>query len=165
MRTILASVIAGIICFPAASSAYDLYIQAVKAPIYLAPDISSGKIAELEKGEKITGIMEKGYWHKVELNGKTGWIYKFMVKSEPPINRSSLYARLSSVFQKFEASSNQSRKRSSSYTATAAARGLKEKRVRFAQRYSLNYEAVEKMESIGITDDEAMEFLKNRGAK
>ena len=165
MKKIIMTVIAAVILLPAASSAYELYVQAVKAPIYLAPDISSGKVAEVKKGDKIIGIMEKGYWHKVVYSGKTGWIYKFMVKSDPPINRNSLYSRLRGMFDRLAASSQQGRKRSSSYTATAAARGLKEKRVRFAQRYTLNYEALQKLEAIGITDEEAIAFLEKRGTK
>ncbi len=162
MLRITAYIIVATIIFSTPSYAYDLYVHSVKAPVYVAPDIRSGKIVEIGKGTKITGLKEKGYWHKVTYKGKKGWIYKFMVKKEPLLNKKNIYARLKSFFRKVEGRSGKSRRRSSSYTATAAARGLKEKRKRFADKHYLDYSAVEKMESIEINDNEAMDFI-NRG--
>ncbi len=151
--------VATVLFLPAFSHASNLYVHSVKAPIYVAPDISSGRVAVLKKGTKLTWIKEKGYWYKVDYNGKKGWVYKFMVKKGQPISKKSVYSRLKSLFQKYEAQSDKARRRPSSYTATAAARGLKGKRRRFADKYNLDYISLEKMEAIEVTDDEAIEFI------
>lgn len=155
----LLTIIGAMFFFPAISLAVDLYVQSAKAPIYLAPDAGSGKLAEVKKGTKINGISEKGYWYNVSYKNKKGWMYKFMVKKEPPVDSTSLYSKLRSLFRKYELFSDRSRRRSSSYSATAAARGLKAKRKRFADQYRLDYTALGKMEASEASDNDALKFI------
>ena len=54
---------------------------------------------------------------------------------------------------------SKARKRPSAYTTTASARGLKAKRDRFASQYKSDYHALEQMESMAITMEEADKFL------
>lgn len=148
-----------IILFPAISYSFDLWVHSFKAPLYQTPSISSKKIIELEKGTNVIGIEEKENWYKVKYKGKDGWVYKLMVRKTPPLETKDLFAKLKSLFHKTDVLREKSRKRPSSYTTTAAARGLREKRQRFADKYGHDYDALEKIESIEISDTEALEFL------
>jgi len=144
---------------PTFSYSYDLYVHSVKAPIYKTRSIGSKKIIELKKGTKVNGIREKGNWYYVRYRGKTGWIYKLMVKKSPPLETKKFFVRLKSIFSRIHVLRDKSRRRPSSYTTVAAARGLKDKRKRIVDKYRLDYEALEKMESIEISDNEVQEFL------
>jgi len=148
-----------LLALPALSFSYDLYVNSARATVYLAPDIGSGKLFELPAGTRMSGIVQKGYWHKVEYQGKKGWVYKFLVKKTPPIKKQHVYDTGGPTSQKYQDFSDRARRRPSAYTAAAAARGLKKMRKRFSSRYHLDYEALDKMESINITNSQAMNFL------
>ena len=148
-----------IILFPAISYSFDLYVHSVKASLYKTPSISSKEIIELKKGTKIIGIEEKANWYKARYKDKDGWVYRLMVRKTPPLETKNLYVRLKSLFHKTDVLREKSRRRPSSYTTTAAARGLRDKRQRFADKYGHDYDALEKIESIEISDTEALEFL------
>lgn len=153
--------------FPAQSYAFKAYVHSINAAVYKTPSMKSKKIATLDKGEKLEVKKSKGAWYKIKSTtggGKTGWIYKFMVRKKPITNSSKLYSKLKSFFYKIESISKKSRRRPSSYTSTAAARGLREKRQHFAEKYNSDYKSLEVIESIVVTDEEAMDFLKKGGA-
>jgi hypothetical protein len=76
-----------------------------------------------------------------------------MARRTPPLDKKDVYGK------QLEELADKARRRPSAFTTTAAARGLKEKRRRFADKYQLDYDALEKMESIQISDQEASEFL------
>jgi uncharacterized protein YgiM (DUF1202 family) len=148
-----------IVLFPTFSYCFDLYVHSVKAPLYQKPSMGSKKIIELKKGTKVTGLQEKANWYKVRHKGRDGWVYRLMVQKRPPLETKGLFNRLKSMFRRIHVLREKSRRRPSSYTTTAAARGLRDKRRRFADKYRLDYEAVEKIESIEISDTEALDFL------
>lgn len=160
LRFVLVAVIVMTTFYPGISAAYDLYVQSIQAPVYLMPDSGSQQLFKVKKGDKLTGIQQVGYWHNVTYNNQTGWIYRFMVRRKPPVKKEDIYGQFTSLSKKYEAFSSKSRRRPSSYTAAAAARGLKEKRKRFAVGYRLDWESLGKIESIDITDAQAMAFLK-----
>jgi len=147
------------ILFPTLSYSFDLYVHSVKAPLYQAPSIGSEKVIELKKGSKIVGVEEKENWCKVRYKNKELWVYKLMVKKTPPLEAKGVFTRENLLPQQVRALKEKSRRRPSSFTTTAAARGLRDKRQRFADKYRHDYEAVEKMESTEISDNQALEFL------
>lgn len=142
-----------IILLPASCYSFDLYVHSVKAPLYQEPSVGSARLMELEKGQKISGIKETPGWYEVEHKKKRGWIYKLMARRTPPLDKKDVYGK------QLEELADKARRRPSAFTTTAAARGLKEKRRRFADKYQLDYDALEKMESIQVSDQEASEFL------
>lgn len=155
-------IFAVIIVLPVQAIAAKAYVHSINAAVYKMPSMRSAKVTTLDKGDKLEVTKSKGAWYKIEsANGKetTGWIYKFMVKKKPITNTSKLYASLRSFFYKIESVSKKSRRRPSSYTSTAAARGLREKRRHFAEKFNSDYDALETIESINITEEEAMTFL------
>jgi hypothetical protein len=144
---------------PALSYSFDLYVHSVKAPIYATPSMSSKKLAEIPKGTKLIGTSENPSWYEVQYNDINGWVYKLMVKKSPPLEKTGIFSRLKSLFHKIHTLRGKSRRRPSSFTTTAAARGLRDKRERFSDKYQLAYSSLERLESIEISDNEALEFL------
>ena len=145
-----------ILFIPAVVLAYDLYVQSVKAPVYAMPDMASGVLATYQKGTKLTGIESKGNWHMVKVDDGTGWVYRFLVSEQPPLDTEETDALLN----QYSDFSTNARRRPSSYTTAAAARGLREKDRHFAEKYALDYEALKKVESFKITDQELASFIK-----
>ena len=142
-----------IVLLPASSYSFDLYVHSIKAPLYEAPSIGSAKVMELQKGQRITGIKEKAGWYEVKYKNKKGWVYKLMARKTPPLDKKDVYGK------QIEELGDKARRRPSAFTTTAAARGLKAKRKRFADKYRLDYDALEKVESVVISDEEASKFL------
>lgn len=130
-----------------------MYIHSLKAPVYAQPNNGSEKIMELKAGAKIHILEEKGFWYLIAHTGKTGWIFKLLVRDTSPKD-----LRQINVNQMADLESK-ARKRPSAYTTTASARGLKAKRDRFASQYKSDYHALEQMESMTITMEEADKFL------
>jgi uncharacterized protein YgiM (DUF1202 family) len=158
IRKILFAFILIMLC-PALSYSFDLYVHSVKAPIYATPSMSSEKLTEIPKGTKLTGTSENPSWYEVQYKNVNGWVYKLMVKKSPPMEKTGVFSRLKSLYHKIHTLREKSRRRPSSFTTTAAARGLREKRERFSDKYQLAYTSLERLESIEISDNEALEFL------
>ncbi len=149
----VACFVALIILVPASSYCFDLYVHSVKAPLYETPSIGSAKIWELQKGQRITGITEKVGWYQVKFKDKKGWVHKLMARKTPPLDKKDVYGKQVAEL------GDKARRRPSEFTTTAAARGLKAKRKRFGEKYRLDYDALEKVESVVISDEEASKFL------
>jgi len=158
IKKLLFAVILIMLC-PALSYSFDLYVHSVKAPIYATPAMSSEKLTEIPKGTKLTGTGENPSWYEVRYKDVHGWVYKLMVKKSPPMEKVGVFSRLKSLFHKIHTLRGKSRRRPSSFTTTAAARGLREKRERFSDKYQLAYTSLERLESIEISENEALEFL------
>jgi len=139
---------------PSIAQAADLYVQSVKAPILSAPSVGSPKVAVAAKGETLKQIEKKGDWFKVEYKGASGWISRLLVGANPPAGRVSV---LELTEEKVEKGA---RKRASAFTTAAAARGLAEERARLSDKFKVDYNGVEMMEAIRITDEEASRFIQ-----
>lgn len=145
---------------PCGAWAYTAYVHSSQADVYTKPALSAPKSTRLIKGDKVTVLNQKGSWCEIEHDAGKGYIYVFLIKKEPVKTKDRLYSRLRSFFHKIESISSKSRRRPSSYTATAAARGLRDKRQHFAEIYNSDYDTLEKFEAITISDDEALAFIR-----
>lgn len=145
-----------VLIIPSAAAAYDLYVQSIKAPVYFMPDTASGIITTYEKGSRLTGIESKDNWHMIRINDGTGWVYRFLVGDRPPPDP----GQADDLVNHYTDYSDKARRRPSSYTAAAAARGLRDKRRRFAEKYHLDYEALKKIEGMRIPESEVLSFIK-----
>jgi len=132
-----------------------MYVHSAKAPVYSQPNIQSEKVMELKAGMKILVLEEKGFWYHMVHRENTGWIFKLMVRDNPPKN----YRKIN--VSQLEDLTSKARRRPSAYTTTASARGLKKKRDRFASQYKNDYHALENMESMLITTEEADNFIRD----
>jgi uncharacterized protein YgiM (DUF1202 family) len=116
------------------------------------------KLTVLARGTKVTKIKKKGMWHQIQYNKQTGWVYSLMLGKAIP--RSSLDITLEQMDQMAQSV----RKRPSSYTSAAAARGLVNQRKRRAQKLGYDYAALEKMESYAVDEKETLKFIKEKDA-
>lgn len=141
--------------FISTSHAADYYVQSVKAPILADTSFGSQKLAEASKGELLNVVEIKGSWHKVVYNNKTGWVSRLLIGTNPPAKRVSV---LVGTGENLETGA---RRRASAFTTAAAARGFAEDRSRVSDKYKSNFQGVERMEAVTISDEVAMTFLQD----
>lgn len=139
---------------PSVAYAGDLFVQSVKAPILAAPSLGSPRITEVVKGDMLKEVEKKDSWHKVSYKDKTGWVSRLLVGPKPPIGKVSVLEETEEKLEKGV------RKRASAFTTAAAARGLAEDRARISDKFRVDFQGVETMEALNITDDEAVRFLQ-----
>lgn len=139
------------------ADAGTLYVQALKAGIQAEPSLSSAKVAEVKKGDRLEELEAAGGWHRVRFGTATGWISRLVVSPRPALEAVSLPG-------KEGADLAEARRRASSFTTAAAARGLAEDRARSSQKFMVDYWAVEEMEKGQIDPEEALRFIAERGS-
>lgn len=159
MKRIFLLMVMGIL-IPTVSFAYTAYVHSSHADVYAQPSMSAQKASQLVKGDKVEVIQQTGSWCEIEHSAGKGYIYAFLLKKEEVTAKDKIYSRLRSFFSKVDSISNKSRRRPSSYTATAAARGLRDKRSNFANQYESDYDTLEKYEAMTISEDEAYAFIR-----
>lgn len=138
--------------FAQAKSVY--YVQNANANVRSDPSFGAKVIAKVAKGQAITSISKHGSWIKVKIDGKEGYISALQVSTQPPLEKQQ-----AAVKEDAEESRPTARRRASSYTSAAAARGLTEvelNRKGIEEISDLN--AVKKMESLKVTPEEVSKF-------
>lgn len=153
-----------IILFAATASFGDVvYVSSMKTDIYSEAKRNSDKIGELSRGAELTVISKEGSWIRVKYNKKEGYVAKIVTSSKKPGEKMSL---LASADQNTRI---HARKRASSDVTAASARGLFDEsgksgsaRTRAVDGASSasNREAISKMESISISEEDLIAFLK-----
>lgn len=132
-----------------------VYVQSHRANVMNEPSFSATKAFEASKGEKLRVLEEAGKWLRVGLGKRKGWIPALLVGPEPPLEKVTVFTGSEKDI------SRESRRRASAATSAAAARGLAEDdRRRLGHHGTVDYRALEKMESLVITDDELAGFLR-----
>ena len=149
-----------ILCLPAifyaaltyADSTY--YVQSDNANVRSEPSFGAKVIAKVAKGQSLTSLSKDGSWIKIKIDGKEGYISSLLVSNHVPLNKPAINKTADESEAKPSA-----RRRASSYTSAAAARGLTdEDKKREGIDDKSNYKAVDKMESIKVTPDEVKKF-------
>lgn len=131
-----------------------LYVQSVKAYILEKPIFGAKRLAEAKRGEVLQLVEKKEGWFRVKYKSLTGWVSAFFVDTKPPLKRISVFESPEEELK------GGARRRASAYVTAAAARGLVEERARLSDRYRIDPEGVKWVESIKITDEEALRFLE-----
>jgi hypothetical protein len=133
------------------------YVQSVKAKVMSAPSFKAGVIGEVGKGFKFVSSGRKGAWVRVKYRNKTGYVPSLLLASHPPFERMGL-------IRANERDINRGvRRRASSYTSAAAARGLaSEDRRRLSKEEKADYGAVDRMESFKVTPEELRRFMEGK---
>jgi len=139
---------------PLSSFGAHLYVQSIKAPLLSEPRLGAPQIAEPQRGEVLEIIEKKDNWYLVKYKELKGWVSRLLVDIKPPKEKVSV---LEETGQKLEEGA---RKRASAYVTAASARGLMEERSRLSDRYRVNFEDLEWIEAIKISDLEASRFLE-----
>ncbi len=133
-----------------------LYVQSMKAKVYSEPSFSSQVFLELTKGYKVVAYEKEGNWVKVLIGGKNGYISSFLLGKTPPFDKVE-FSKEGSLAQP----ENPRSRVSQPTTAVAGVRGLsQERRARLGKEEKVNYEALEKIEAIAVSDEELKIFMK-----
>ena len=150
------------IIFSAGIMARSVYVTSVKTNVYAKPLTNSTIIKTVKRGDKLTFVEIKKAWILVKLGSKKGWVKKLFVSTKKP-------GKKLSILSKAKSNKNvHARKRASSDVTAASARGLSQQNERGLSRYRGNrsmlgiaegYAALEKMESILISEDTLLLFL------
>jgi len=152
MRIIMLMILLSFSCGLAAAE--ELYVKSTKGKIHSAPGFKNSVVVVLSKGDKVEVLEQKQDWIKVKAGDHTGWISKLLVSKNPPLKRISVIKGKETKTQKESV-----RRRASSASTAAAARGLREDgRARLSDSEQANYEALEKMEKEGVAEDEVEKF-------
>lgn len=134
-----------------------LYVQGVKAVLYSEPRLGADRVAEVNRGDRLAELETVPGWYKVSIGQKSGWISRLAVGANAKSGSGSLLATEGEELE------SGARRRASSFTTAAAARGLAEDRARVSQKYRVNYAGVAEMEQGTVTTEEALAFLQERG--
>jgi len=139
----------------ASAWAEDYYVQSVKAKVMAQTSFKAPVLGEVGKGYKFSSLGRQGSWIKVTLNGKTGYVASLLVSPHPPLDKPA-------VIRAHEGDISQGvRRRASTYTSAAAARGLtSEDRKRASAEEEIDYKALEKMEAFTVSSDEVTKFME-----
>jgi hypothetical protein len=131
------------------------YVQSVKAKVMSDASFKAAVIAEVGKGSKLSSLGRDGSWIKVKYNNTTGYVSSLLLSTHPPIAKTG-------IIKGDEAEIKQGvRRRASSYTSAAAARGLtQDDRRRLSKEEKVDYESLEKIESFKLSADEINRFME-----
>ncbi len=133
------------------------YVQSLKAKIMSAPSFKAEVLGDAVKGTKFISSGREGSWIKVVYKGKHGYISSMLLSPHAPMERVSL-------IRGEEADIKQSvRRRASTYTSAAAARGLAaDDRRRLSREEKVDYGALEKIETFTLSDEDIARFKEGK---
>ncbi len=133
------------------------YVQSLKAKVMAEPSFKSKTLDELNKGTKLTSLGKVGSWIKVTYKTKTGYVSSMLLSAHQPMERLSL-------IKGEETDIKQSvRRRASTYTSAAAARGLAaDDRRRLSRDEKVDYGALEKVEAFTLSNDDVKRFMEGK---
>jgi uncharacterized protein YgiM (DUF1202 family) len=135
--------------------AEDAYVQSVKAKIMSGPSFKAEVLGEAGKGTKLPVSGREGSWVKVAFKGKEGYASSMLLSPRPPLARTSLIKGEESDIKQSV------RRRASTYTSAAAARGLtQDDRRRLSKDEKTDYGGLDKMESFTVSADEVSRFME-----
>lgn len=133
------------------------YVQSLKAKIMSGPSFKSQVLGEVGKGLRLSSSARQGSWVKVVYNAKEGYISSMLLSTHPPMARQGLIKGEESDIKQSV------RRRASTYTSAAAARGLAaDDRRRLSRDEKVDYGALEKMESFTVSADEVSRFMEGK---
>lgn len=136
------------------------YVQARQAELFAEPSLKAAVVAVAHKGDAVNIEQQQGRWLKVKFGDKTGWVSKLLVGSEPPKGKITV---LDEGGQSLDQSA---RRRASATAAAAAARGLRgEERARQSDAAATDFNALQKVEKSGVSEDEALKFQQQESEK
>lgn len=154
-KLLLSAVFAGM-CFFVANSpitADTLYIRSYQTFLLNSPERKAQKLVKLKRGTAVEQIRSEGKWINVTVNNQKGWLPKNVLTKKPVKKGRSLLSKKVDIATK-------ARKRASSYSSTAAARGLTTVDQSGGDSlYEPDYQALELVEAREIDEAEAVNFL------
>jgi len=143
----------------AASSVFaqqNYYVQSLRAKVLSAPSFKASVLGEASRGTKLQAIKKEGRWVKIKFYGKTGYVASLLVTPYPPLARRGLIRAEGGDFQQSV------RRRASTYTSAAAARGLaQDDRRRISGQEKSDFDALERVEAFTVSDADVARFMED----
>lgn len=132
----------------------NMFVQSVKAELRATPSNASESRATLARGTEVKVLATQGAWSEVEAGGKKGWCLKLFLSPHKPVGAAALEKELAPSVEK------STRRRASSYSTAASARGLmSDERTRQGrEKYRSDYEAVDKLNQEKLPDEAVEKF-------
>jgi hypothetical protein len=104
-------------------------------------------------GTALTIIDGNSRWYQVEGEGYKGWVVKLMVAHHPPVKQQAASEAAMEVLMK------RARVRPSTYSTTAAARGLRDGGEGLQDAHQVDYGQVTEMEGFQPTEEAVADFI------
>ena len=136
-----------------------LYVQSLEATIFGQPSFASQVLGSACRGEKLQVIETGEGWYKVSTGSCEGWINMLCVADHIPLDKVTIINEDTPDLE------NNIRKRASSTTSSAAARGLTpSERKRMSDYEAADYHALGQLITYTehITDEEVEEFKQSQ---
>ncbi len=151
-NSMMGFLISAVCAFPVlADSTY--FVQSATAKVMAQPSFKAEVIATLKRGDKFSAADKQSNWVKVTRDGKIGYVSSLLLATHAPLNKPEIVKAGDTAIDKGV------RRRASSYSSAAAARGLtKEDRKRADEEGKADYSAVIKMESLTVKEGEVNNF-------
>lgn len=131
------------------------YVQSLKARVMTTPSFKGKPLTELGKGFKLVVLGKEGTWMKVKFGSSQGYLPALLLSPKPPLEKQGLIKGEEDVLQ------HGVRRRASTYTSAAAARGLtQDDRRRLSRNEKVDYESLEKIESVTVSPEEITRFME-----
>jgi len=129
-----------------------LFVKSYQTHLFKSPSIENLSAHTLQRGNSVTFLEKQDVWIKVKAGEKTGWLMEFHLSSKP-IQKRVLLSQTVDL-------TSAARKRASTFTSTAAARGLADSGQQVVDgQASLEMTALSRIESQAVREEEALEFL------
>lgn len=119
-----------------------VYVQSAQAPLYSTAQLGKAPIKVLAHGTPLLVTAENTRWYGVTVAEHTGWVVKLMVADQPPV------ASQAATDTAMETLMKRARVRPSTYSTTAAARGLRAGGRGLKDADQVDYEGVTEMEKL-----------------
>ncbi len=141
--------------FASVVNAEQVYVGSKKAKLYRQASFSSPVVSQLAEGDPLEVLGSQGRWLQVRHMALNGWVPRFTTtRTRPREQKISFLDRIKRFFN----SSTSNRSRVSVISTTAGIRGLNEEEG--AQGTERDFEAVERMEAMRVSEQEIDQFDK-----
>jgi len=133
----------------------EYYVQSVKAKVMSGKSFKSPVLGEVGQGFKLISSGKEGSWVRVRFKDRVGYVSSLVVSTHPPLPKAGVIKASDSEIKQGV------RRRASSYTSAAAARGLaQDDRRRLSKEEKADYDALDKIESFKLSPDEISRFME-----
>ena len=133
----------------------EYYVQSLQAKVMSKPAFKSTVIGEASRGTKFLSLGREGNWIKVSFYAKEGYLPAILLSTHPPMRRVGL------IVGEEGAIKQSVRRRASTYTSAAAARGLAaDDRRRLSKDEKVDYGSLEKIEKFKLSADDISRFME-----
>ncbi len=130
-----------------------LYVRSYKIKLMASPLHRSKILVVLKRGDQVEKLNARKSWVNIRYKNNTGWVNRLALSNKPPQKQVSLFAKKVDI-------SSKARKRASTFTSAAAARGLMDSgEDKLVIKDGPDFEALAIMEGVEVNVEEAIEYI------